>query len=144
MMLVYASAVIVVGWAAAYFGVSAWREMREERARREREREEVNVVLNGGYHPDRIVVHRGRPIRLNIARTNDGVSGWIDFEFPYAHIAWDLPEDETVAVDIGPLEPGDYALFAHDGTMRGTLAVEDADRRRPLEPINLMSGEMDL
>lgn len=124
MMVVYTSILIPVGWAAVHFGLAARREVREERAWRERNREVVDVVLNGGYHPERIVVHRGRPIRLNVTRTNDDVSGWIDFEFPYACILRDLPEDDTVTIDIEPLEPGEYTLFAASETVRGTLVVE--------------------
>jgi plastocyanin domain-containing protein len=46
-------------------------------------------------------------------------------EFPYARVLRELPEGKTVTVDVGPLEPGEYAFFSARGRMRGTLVIED-------------------
>lgn len=128
-IVLYVTVLLALGWAALYFGRADWRDTREARARWERDRQNVNVLLNGGYHPERIVLRRGRPIRLHITRTDEGESAWIDFEFPYAGIVRELPEGETVTIDVGPLESGEYALFADMGSMRGTLVVEDEKDR---------------
>ena len=122
-IVVSATAVIAVGWVAAYFWQSDRREAREERTRPE-DVQEVSVVVNGGYHPERVALRRGRPIRLHVKRTHDGESWWDDLDFPYARVLRELPEGETVTVDIGPLEPGEYAFFSGMGKMRGTLVIE--------------------
>lgn len=123
MIAIYATVLVAVGWAAGYFWLADREEAREARAK-DGEVQEVSVLVNGGYHPDRITLRRGRPIRLRFRRTNDGESWWDDLDFPYARVVRELPEGETVVVDVGPLEPGEYTFFSGLGTMRGTLVIE--------------------
>lgn len=123
MTALYATIVAVVGWVGAYFWLADRREAREARARAGVQ--EASVLVNGGYHPARVVLKGGRPIRLRFTRTDDGESWWDDVEFPYARVLRELPEGETVTVDVGPLEPGEYAFFSARGRMRGTLVIED-------------------
>lgn len=103
-----------------------WRaDRREMRARRAARRWQDAVVrVNGGLHPDRVLVGEGEPIRLRFSRADDGESWWDDVEFPYARVIRELPEGETVILEIRPLTAGEYAIFAGMGTMRGTLVVE--------------------
>lgn len=122
--LIFALVVVVI----PVIGVSAyfWRADREER-RAPREPADVQVadiLVNGGYQPARVVLASGRPLRLRFTRTHDGESWWDDLEFPYAGVLRELPEGETVTVDLGPLEPGEYTLFCGLGSMRGTLVIE--------------------
>lgn len=52
---------------------------------------------------------------------------WDDLDFPYARVLRELPEGETLTVDVGPLDPGEYAFFSGQGSMRGTLVVRADD-----------------
>ena len=124
MMLVLTVVLIPVTWVGAYFWIA---DARERRAAREAANvQEADIVVNGGYRPSRLVLAEGRPLRLRITRTSDGESWWDDLEFPYARVARALAQGDTVTVDVGPLEPGEYALFSALGTMRGTLVIEGA------------------
>ena len=134
MTALYATIVVVVGWVGAYFWRADRREARDGRAGSGVQ--EADILVNGGYHPARVVLKSGSPIRLRFTRTKDGESWWDDVEFPYARVLRELPEGGTVTVNVGPLEPGEYAFFSGMGRMRGTLVIEDggcaAERRRAL------------
>ncbi|MDP2958252.1 MAG: cupredoxin domain-containing protein [Longimicrobiales bacterium] len=123
MTALYATVLVAVGWVGAYFWLTDRREAREGRVGAGVQ--EANILVNGGYHPARVVLKRGSPIRLRFTRTEDGESWWDDVEFPYARVLRELAEGETVTVDVGPLEPGEYAFFSGKGRMRGTLVIED-------------------
>lgn len=126
MIAVFGTAIVAIGWAPVYFWLTGRKEAREARGIAG-ELQDVSVLVNGGYRPDRIALRRGRPIRLSFQRTYDGESWWDDLDFPYARVLRALPEGETVVVDVGPLEPGEYSFFSGLGTMRGTLVVEGED-----------------
>ncbi|GMV05242.1 MAG: hypothetical protein AMXMBFR53_15210 [Gemmatimonadota bacterium] len=116
-------------------GVYFWRaDRREARRRRDGwEWQEVDVRVNGGISPSRVSVREGQPIRLRFIRDDDGESWWDDIEFPYTRIRRELPEGESVTLELAPLRAGDYALFAALGTMRGTVQVEDTAAERGWE-----------
>jgi len=103
-----------------------WRADRRERrgAQAGLRPQEVDVRVNGGFHPARVVLREGRPIQLRFTRTNDGESWWDDVEFPYGRLRRELQEGETVTLDVGALEEGEYAFFSALGTMRGALVIE--------------------
>lgn len=121
-IIIYGTIVIPVVGVALFF----WRADRRERreAQDGPSPQEVDVTVNGGLHPSRIVLRAGRPIRLRFTRTNDGESWWDDVEFPYVRVRRELQEGETVILDVGVLEKGEYAFFSALGTMRGALVVE--------------------
>lgn len=121
-------AIPVVG-VALFFWRADRRERRETAAGPLPQ--EVDVTVNGGLHPSRIVVREGRPIRLRFTRTNDGESWWDDVEFPYVRVRRELQEGETVILDVGALEKGEYAFFSALGTMRGALVIEPPLNEEP-------------
>lgn len=123
MTALIATILAAVGWVGAYFWLADRREALEDRAADRVQ--ELSILVNGGYHPARVVLKEGSPIRLRFTRTADGESWWDDVELPYARVLRELPEGETITVDIGPLEPGEYAFFGAGGKMRGTLVIED-------------------
>lgn len=123
MTLALATVAVVAVWVTGYF----WIADRREASAARRPPQEVDVLVNGGCHPDRVVLRRGRPIRLRVSRTSDGESWWDDLEFPYARILREVPEGETITLDVAPLPAGEYAYFCGQGTMRGTLVVQDEE-----------------
>lgn len=118
-LVVVLAPIVAVG---GYF----WRAERRERARLRRAYRPTvgEILVNGSCSPARLVLPSEEPLRLLITRTDDGEPWWDDFEFPYRRVKRELPEGETVVVDLQPLGPGEYAYFCAQGTKRGTLVVE--------------------
>lgn len=87
--------------------------------------QEVEVVVQGGYTPDRVEVRQGRPVRLTFLRkesnpcTEQVVLG--DFG-----IARTLPEGERVAVEFTPDKTGEFTFHCSMNMVRGTLVVKPA------------------
>ncbi len=87
--------------------------------------QEVEVVVRGGYTPDRIEVTQGRPVRLTFHRqesnpcTEQVVLG--DFG-----IARTLPEGKRVAVEFTPEKAGEFTFHCSMNMVRGTLVVKPA------------------
>ncbi|MBX9578814.1 MAG: cupredoxin domain-containing protein [Gemmataceae bacterium] len=87
--------------------------------------QEVEVVVQGGYTPDRIEVRQGRPVRLSFLRresnpcTEQVVLG--DFG-----IARTLPQGERVPVEFTPEKAGEFPFHCSMNMVRGTLVVKPA------------------
>lgn len=86
-------------------------------------RQEVMVLVKGGYTPDTIIVRRGKPVRLNFRREETAACSekviFADFKK-----SADLPTGETVAVEFLPDRPGEYEFGCAMGMFRGKLIVE--------------------
>lgn len=85
--------------------------------------QEVDVVVKGGYSPDRIEVRQGQPIRMNFLRkeTNPCTDQVIFGDFG---IVRDLPVGQSVAVEFTPDEPGEYEFHCGMNMVRGRLIVK--------------------
>ncbi len=89
--------------------------------------QEVEVVVRGGYTPDRIEVRQGRPVRLTFVRkestpcTEQVVLG--DFG-----ISRTLPEGERVPVEFTPDKAGEFPFHCGMNMVRGTLVVRPAPK----------------
>ena len=87
--------------------------------------QEVDVVVLGGYTPDRIEVEQWRPVRLNFLRkestscTEQVILG--DFG-----IAKELPKDRTVPVEFTPEKLGEFVFHCGMNMVRGTIVVKPA------------------
>ena len=87
--------------------------------------QEVDVVVQGGYTPDRIEVEQGRPVRLNFLRkestscTEQVILG--DFG-----IAKELPRGRTIPVEFTPERTGEYVFHCGMNMVRGTIVVKPA------------------
>jgi plastocyanin domain-containing protein len=85
--------------------------------------QEAMILVKGGYTPDTIVVRAGKPVRLNFRREETaGCSDKVIFA-DFGKSA-DLPTGETVAVEIMPKTPGEFAFSCPMGMFRGRLIVE--------------------
>lgn len=84
--------------------------------------QEVDVVVKGGYTPDRIEVRLGRPVRLVFRReeTNPCTERVILSDFG---IARELPIGERVPVEFTPSEAGEFSFHCAMNMVRGTLVV---------------------
>jgi plastocyanin domain-containing protein len=85
--------------------------------------QEAMILVKGGYTPDTIIVHHGRPVRLNFRREETASCSdkviFADFQK-----SADLPTGQTVPVELLPKEPGEFAFGCPMGMFRGRLIVE--------------------
>lgn len=117
--------VAVTAGGVALVGLVLWYFLGPRRATAARSSggvQEVEVVVRGGYTPDRIEVRQGRPVRLTFVRresnpcTEQVVLG--DFGISRA-----LPEGERVAVEFTPHQAGEFTFHCAMNMVRGTLVV---------------------
>lgn len=121
--------VAVTAGGVALVGLVLWYFLGPRRATAARSSggvQEVEVVVRGGYTPDRIEVRQGRPVRLTFVRresnpcTEQVVLG--DFGISRA-----LPEGERVAVEFTPGAAGEFTFHCAMNMVRGTLVVKPPD-----------------
>ena len=80
------------------------------------------IVVRGGYHPDRVRARAGLPVRLRFRR-EESLPCSDTVLLPELGRFAELPEGETVSIDCGPLEPGDYQFSCARGALHGMLVV---------------------
>lgn len=85
--------------------------------------QEAMILVKGGYTPDTIVVHAGKPVRLNFRREETAVCSEKVIFAAFGKSA-DLPTGETVSVELLPKEPGEFEFACAMGMFRGRLIVE--------------------
>jgi len=85
-------------------------------------RQELMILVKGGYTPDVIQVRAGTPVRLNFRREESAACTEM-VVLPDFDRAAQLPEGETVPVDFLPEEPGEYGFSCQMGMVRGRLVV---------------------
>ena len=85
-------------------------------------RQELMILVKGGYTPDVVQVQAGTPVRLNFLREVSAACTEM-VVFPDFDRAAQLPEGETVPVDFTPEEPGEYQFSCQMGMVRGRLVV---------------------
>jgi plastocyanin domain-containing protein len=85
--------------------------------------QEIDVVVQGGYSPDRIEVMQGRPVRLNFLR-KESTSCTEQVILADFYIAKELPQDRTVPVEFTPEKPGEFVFHCGMNMVRGTIVVK--------------------
>ena len=86
-------------------------------------RQEVAVVVQGGYTPATIRVAAGRPVRLTFDR-RESSSCSEEVVFPAFNIRRFLPENQRTTVDITPPAPGTYEFTCGMGMLHGRVIAE--------------------
>lgn len=84
--------------------------------------QELDIAVDGGYAPDRIVVQAGQPVRLNFLR-KDPNSCLEQVLIPDFQIAKDLPLNKETTVEFTPRQPGDYSFTCGMNMFRGVIQV---------------------
>lgn len=84
--------------------------------------QEVEVVVQGGYTPDRIEVKEGRPVRLTFHRleSNPCTEQVVFGDFGISRV---LPEGERVPVEFTPDRPGEFTFHCAMNMVHGTIVV---------------------
>ena len=84
--------------------------------------QEVNIIVDGGYEPSRVVVNAGQTVRLNFLR-RDKSSCLEQVVFPDFHIAQDLDLNQVTPVEFTPQKPGEYTFACGMNMFRGVVEV---------------------
>lgn len=87
--------------------------------------QEVEVVVQGGYTPDRIELMEGRPVRLTFHRkeSNPCTEQVVIGDFGLART---LPEGERVEIEFTPDKAGEFTFHCSMNMVRGTIVVKPA------------------
>lgn len=82
--------------------------------------QEVDIIVDGGYTPDRIKVAAGEPVKLNFYR-QDASSCLEQVLLPDFNKALDLTLNQTTSVEIVPERSGEYNFTCGMNMYRGTI-----------------------
>lgn len=84
---------------------------------------EIEIVVDRGYQPGRVVVQQGERIRLKFVR-KDYSPCTREVVFPSLGIRRELPVNEPVFIDLPALAPGEVEFHCGMKMVRGTIVVE--------------------
>lgn len=85
--------------------------------------QEVDIVVDGGYTPDRIEVTAGEPVKLNFYR-QDPSNCLSKVLLPDFNKALDLTLNQTISVEIVPEKPGEYIFTCGMNMYRGVIIAD--------------------
>ncbi|WP_019504408.1 cupredoxin domain-containing protein [Pleurocapsa sp. PCC 7319] len=86
----------------------------------------VDIVVDGGYTPDRIEVRSGELVRLNFLR-KDPSSCLEQVLLPDFNRALDLVLNQTTSVEIMPEKPGEYTFTCGMNMYRGKIIAKASE-----------------
>jgi plastocyanin domain-containing protein len=88
----------------------------------------IEVAVNDGYHPDRIVVPEGRRVVLKFLRTEyTGCTS--EVVFPTLDVRRALPPGEPVVIDLGTPARGEVPFHCGMKMIHGVVVVEPKEQR---------------
>ena len=96
------------------------------KAKTDRGIQEIDIAVDGGYEPSRVVVNAGQPVRLNFLR-RDPSSCLEEVRFPDFHIAQELPLNRVTPIEFTPNKVGTYTFTCGMNMFRGAIEVQPAD-----------------
>jgi plastocyanin domain-containing protein len=83
----------------------------------------VEIVVEGGYHPDRVVVKEGERVRLKFLR-KDYSGCTLEVVFPTLGQRHQLPTHQPVEIDLGTPAAGEIPFHCGMNMNRGVVVVE--------------------
>lgn len=86
-------------------------------------RQQVDLIVEGGYRPDRIVLRAGLPARINVLRADRSPCSE-RIVFGDLGVSRHLPTGRVVPIDLPALQAGTYAFACGMKMLRGELRVE--------------------
>jgi len=85
--------------------------------------QEIKVIVKGEYSPDRIVVKKGRPVRLLFYREDDSECT-AQVVIPDLNVKQDQALKKDTAVTFVPEKEGEFTFACGMDMMKGKLVVE--------------------
>jgi plastocyanin domain-containing protein len=89
--------------------------------------QEVDILVDGGYTPNRITVQTGEPVKLNFLR-QDPSSCLEQVLLPEFNQALDLTLNQTTSVEILPEKPGEYTFTCGMNMYRGAIIATNSKK----------------
>ncbi len=86
----------------------------------------VDIVVDGGYTPDRIEVRAGEPVKLNFFR-KDPNNCLSQVLLPDFNQALDLTINQITSVEIVPEKPGEYTFTCGMNMYRGVINAQASE-----------------
>ncbi|MBN8614868.1 MAG: cupredoxin domain-containing protein [Deltaproteobacteria bacterium] len=83
----------------------------------------IEIVVDGAYAPDRIVVREGERVRLRFVR-HDYSSCTREVVFPWLGLRRELPPHQPVTIELPALAAGEHEFHCGMGMVRGTIMVQ--------------------
>ena len=99
---------------------------KSQKAQVEQGIQSVDILVDGGYNPDRIEVRAGEPVKLNFFR-KDPSSCLEKVLLPDFNKALDLTLNQTTTVEVLPEKPGEYTFTCGMNMYRGVIKAETAE-----------------
>lgn len=119
--LVIGGALATIAWVIWYFFLAGQRAVVAGAATSGRQ--EVTIVVRGGYDPATVRVKAGAPVRLVFDRQEtSGCSE--EIVFPDFGVRKYLPAHEQTVLDITPPQAGTYEFTCGMSMLRGKLIAE--------------------
>jgi plastocyanin domain-containing protein len=84
--------------------------------------QEIEIVVERGYHPQRATLTAGVPVRLTFLRRESGGCSR-EIVIPKFGIRKELPQNVPVTIQLPPLAAGELAFTCGMNMMRGALVV---------------------
>ncbi|KYG07671.1 hypothetical protein BE21_28085 [Sorangium cellulosum] len=84
---------------------------------------EIEIVVDGGYKPSRIVVAEGERVRLKLVRRDYSPCSR-EVVFASLGIRRELPTNVPVVIDLPALSPGEIEFKCGMNMLRGVIVVE--------------------
>ncbi|MEX2572589.1 MAG: cupredoxin domain-containing protein [Gemmatimonadota bacterium] len=120
-MLVILVAIAAIVWVNWYFFVAGGAEAAASFSSGV---QEVTIRVQGGYEPSRVLVRRGKPVRLIFDRQEtSGCSE--EVVIPDFGVRRFLAPYERTAIEVTPEEAGTYEFTCGMSMLRGRLVVEE-------------------
>ncbi len=88
--------------------------------------QELEIVVDGGYTPDRIQVNLNQPVRLNFLR-KDPSSCLEKVILPDFHKALDLPLNKVKSTEFTPTQTGQYTFHCEMNMFKGIVEVKESN-----------------
>lgn len=121
--LVIAAGLAAVTWVNWYFFLARQAPAVAAVTSGPSSRQEISIVVEGGYTPSTIRVKAGQPVRLTFDR-RESSSCSEEVVFPDFALRQFLPQGKGTAVDITPPAPGTYEFTCGMGMLHGRVIAE--------------------
>ena len=83
---------------------------------------EVELIVEGGYQPAKIIVKAGERVRLKFVR-KEYTGCTRELVIPALELRRELPPNKPVLVDLPALSPGEYEFRCGMNMVRGAITV---------------------
>jgi plastocyanin domain-containing protein len=108
-------------------GAELWwflgRKQQRQQATQSNGIQEVLITVDGGYHPDRVIVVVDEPVRLSFHRS-DRNACLDEVLIPDFGISIRLPIDRTTTVEFTPTKVGEFTFTCGMRMFRGVIEVK--------------------